>query len=534
MQTFLVDGIGYLVTNAKKEGEKLDAKDFQVGIKVFLLKFHKGIYNKPSGYRKVGLYTVEEITKRMIRLRKVDGGRYIETVSIIDLRQRLYRLQMEGGTEVKFKPMVDVKRLEMEERVEGSKEVKKIKREENKIMEKLTKEIVKKMTAEGMTVREIAEQFVETYPAMKLSMIMAKVTMLLSGKRPGKQKKEKAVEGRSIPGVECETNGLPAKGEQLNRDMPPVKAESGNTCEKCVYGIGTGNEYTCHEGNNFLPVGRKTPACDKFISVDEQSEVNSHEEHVEAKILKELNIQKELNVPEAAAQFFEENKDQLKKQYNGFIKTFLEPSVSPAETEDKLSHDVDEMMEMVPERKGDFLGTFTGKRFFPIDPKPEEVSIEDIAQSLSKICRFNGHTKRFYSVAEHSLNVERLLRKQGCNKIVRLYGLLHDAAEAYCCDIPRPLKRILYGYDQIENGIMQAIYTAFELPEPNEFQKQLISLADNYILAVESRELMSNTDKWHLVEVDKSETLTKWDEICIRYMSDVRYLLEQVKVKETA
>jgi len=55
-------------------------------------------------------------------------------------------------------------------------------------------------------------------------------------------------------------------------------------------------------------------------------------------------------------------------------------------------------------RKGDYLGTFSGKHFWPLDPKPEDINLQDIIHALSNICRFNGHTNRFYSVAEHMLS----------------------------------------------------------------------------------------------------------------------------------
>lgn len=52
-------------------------------------------------------------------------------------------------------------------------------------------------------------------------------------------------------------------------------------------------------------------------------------------------------------------------------------------------------------RKGDWILTFTGRRFYPLDPRPEDVCLEDIAHALSLICRYNGHSRFFYSVAEH-------------------------------------------------------------------------------------------------------------------------------------
>lgn len=153
-------------------------------------------------------------------------------------------------------------------------------------------------------------------------------------------------------------------------------------------------------------------------------------------------------------------------------------------------------------RKGDYIGTFTGKRFWPLDPKPEDVDLEDVAHALSNICRFNGHTWYFYSVAAHSINVFELLKRHGCDRRTQLLGLLHDAAEAYCCDIPRPLKQFLPGYKEIEIGIMATIYEHFGIAEPTEVEAKAIKWADNYILALEGKQLMKNIEEWNLIATD--------------------------------
>ena len=99
-------------------------------------------------------------------------------------------------------------------------------------------------------------------------------------------------------------------------------------------------------------------------------------------------------------------------------------------------------------REGDPIETFTGGRFYPFDPRPSEVRLEDIAGSLAHTCRFGGHCQRFYSVAEHSLYVARELADHG--ERVQAYGLLHDAGEAYVGDIPRPVKSQLGEFEAVE------------------------------------------------------------------------------------
>lgn len=104
---------------------------------------------------------------------------------------------------------------------------------------------------------------------------------------------------------------------------------------------------------------------------------------------------------------------------------------------------------------------YTGKYFNPLEPDPDMIDIEDIAHSLSMQCRFGGHTKIFYSVAEHCMNVS-------LNAPVRheLAGLLHDASEAYLYDIPRPIKRNLIGYKEMEDRLMVVIAQKFGFQYP--------------------------------------------------------------------
>lgn len=115
-----------------------------------------------------------------------------------------------------------------------------------------------------------------------------------------------------------------------------------------------------------------------------------------------------------------------------------------------------------PTRTGDFMQTFSGRAFWPLDPQPDEVFIEDIAHSLSLQCRYAGHCVKFYSVAEHSVLIARwLLENHGPQ--VALWGLLHDAPEAYVVDVPRPLKPFLANYKGIEAGVMAAISSRYGL-----------------------------------------------------------------------
>jgi uncharacterized protein len=133
------------------------------------------------------------------------------------------------------------------------------------------------------------------------------------------------------------------------------------------------------------------------------------------------------------------------------------------------------------ERKGDWMQTYTGKKFWPLDPRAEDVDIEDIAHSLALSCRFNGHCNVFYSVAQHSVFVSELVPSE------RLAALLHDSTEAYFGDIIRPIKRDLVGIEEIEGNLRRAISEHFGI---GRYNKEDIAHADNVALYTEMRDLM--------------------------------------------
>jgi len=130
-------------------------------------------------------------------------------------------------------------------------------------------------------------------------------------------------------------------------------------------------------------------------------------------------------------------------------------------------------------RNGNCSITFTGQRFYPFDPRPDEIYIKDIAHHLSLICRFGGATPWFYSVAEHSLWVSKLSAPPD-----RLWGLLHDAAEAYLGDIIRPVKRhpCLADFTYAEYTLLSVIMRKFGLP-PEE--PASVRNADELMLGIE-------------------------------------------------
>jgi uncharacterized protein len=141
-------------------------------------------------------------------------------------------------------------------------------------------------------------------------------------------------------------------------------------------------------------------------------------------------------------------------------------------------------------RKGDCIQTFSGQSFWPLDPREEEICLEDIAHSLSRQCRFAGHTRKFYSVAQHSVFVSRIVPGKDA-----LWGLLHDASEAYLVDLPRPIKHhkaFGRGYVAAERRIMQSVCRKFGLPED---MPESVRVADDLMLSTEIRDLLNHPDR---------------------------------------
>lgn len=134
-------------------------------------------------------------------------------------------------------------------------------------------------------------------------------------------------------------------------------------------------------------------------------------------------------------------------------------------------------------RRGDWMQTYTGAQFWPLDPRAEEVRFEDIAAALSKLCRYGGQCIRFYSVAEHCVHVASRAPDG-----LKLAALMHDGSEAYLCDIIRPIKSHLANYLKIEAELERCIASRFGLswPMPPEVRR-----LDTAILADERDQVMA-------------------------------------------
>jgi uncharacterized protein len=155
------------------------------------------------------------------------------------------------------------------------------------------------------------------------------------------------------------------------------------------------------------------------------------------------------------------------------------------------------------ERIGNWMQTYTGKMFWPLDPRVEEIDIEDIAHSLSMQCRYAGHCPNFYSVAEHSIHVSKVVPVE-----FALIGLLHDATETYCIDVPRPLKPYLTGYTDIENNIWKCISEKYNLLANIP---KVVKEADNAVLLTEKNQLIvKEAAPWNISGAPANVSIQCW------------------------
>jgi len=144
-----------------------------------------------------------------------------------------------------------------------------------------------------------------------------------------------------------------------------------------------------------------------------------------------------------------------------------------------------------------WIQTYTNIQFWPLNPRPQDVYIEDIAHSLANVCRFGGHCRKFYSVAQHSCLVALDIKRRGiCHcasearvQHIQLLALLHDAAEAYTADIARPIKPAWPEFVAIESRLLNTILDGLGVA-PDVEVYQTIKFCDDTLLATEARDLM--------------------------------------------
>lgn len=142
----------------------------------------------------------------------------------------------------------------------------------------------------------------------------------------------------------------------------------------------------------------------------------------------------------------------------------------------------------------------SGRMLFPLSPRVADVNIKDIAHALGNKCRYTGHCREFYSVAQHSVLVSQVVDRR-----LALAGLLHDASEYVLPDVSSPVKPRLKGFKEIEEGVLDAVFKRFGILATRQDEEAMaeIKAADRAVMAIEVRDLMpGNPDYWDLPDAD--------------------------------
>lgn len=159
-----------------------------------------------------------------------------------------------------------------------------------------------------------------------------------------------------------------------------------------------------------------------------------------------------------------------------------------------------QLMEASDPAKPYIIDTASGVRLDLDNPRPEDIRIEDVAEGLSKVCRFGAQAREYYSVAQHALLVRWLVAEAGHPELA-LAALHHDSHEAYLCDIPSPLKRKIRKatnvYHETCNTLDRVIADAFglEWPDQDSPEQRAIKNADNQALLMETARLLPDGGK---------------------------------------
>src|SRR5579859_6023200 len=153
---------------------------------------------------------------------------------------------------------------------------------------------------------------------------------------------------------------------------------------------------------------------------------------------------------------------------------------------------------------GPYLQTVSGRWVNPFDPDPAQIDIGDIARALANQCRFGGHCRPFYSVAQHSVHVSELVEERDGDVEDVFAALMHDAGEAYLGDMPHPIKHrspLGAAFREAERHLERAIRERFRI----KAEVPGLKPADRALLATERRAFSAET--WHWPELDGIEPL---------------------------
>lgn len=174
----------------------------------------------------------------------------------------------------------------------------------------------------------------------------------------------------------------------------------------------------------------------------------------------------------------------------------------------------------------DYITTYGGTHFVPVEPVAEDIHITDIAHALSLLCRGNGHVKHFFSVGQHCINCAAEAAARGYSGRVCLACLLHDASEAYMSDVTRPLKKYLVEYKTFEERLLEVIYEKYLGSPLTKAENRLVRLVDDDMLYFDLLELLGEQPDREQPEMKSRFSLefVPFEEVEQRYLQLFREL----------
>lgn len=184
-----------------------------------------------------------------------------------------------------------------------------------------------------------------------------------------------------------------------------------------------------------------------------------------------------------------------------------------------------------PRAPGTWINVFSGRQFYPMAPRAEDIDIVDIAHSLSRTCRYTGHSLRHYSVAEHSVRVAEAVKNLGHDDAAQAFACLHDAAEAYLADVASPVRRTpeMAAFNEADTRLQTVINHHYGL---RGAQPDIVKHVDRLIITVESerREIVPNKNaEWRSPVLSAAEQrafdATPWGSWCWpAEVAEIRFL----------
>ncbi len=191
--------------------------------------------------------------------------------------------------------------------------------------------------------------------------------------------------------------------------------------------------------------------------------------------------------------------------------------------------------DVVDGRKGPWMQTSMGGRFFPQDPRSEDFCISDLANGMALDCRYGGQGRvdRFYSVAEHSWHMAyHALNEDKVHPRVAFAVLMHDAAEGFLNDLTRAVKKSVGdGYERLEQDVQDVIHDKYDLVETSIQNCVYIKDLDRRIVPLEKAAIMRYPQAWAFDQFEalpnthiqcwaplqaKANWLNLYDELCKR------------------